>query len=219
IAEISARQEALDADATGPAAAPAVDLSGVERLLHNITDQIDTLRRPSAMEDSIEALRRELGDIGRAVAEPKPQPSLDAVQAELRNVSTRVASGDQLAALATDVRTLGIKLDRVAPTAAPPDGMDDLLRRMDALAVALESHPRPGEAAEGGQIEVQLRRLTDKLDTVEAAADQRGFQQLEAQLARLTQKLDAADARLGHLDTIEHAVADLVEQLQDARVG
>src|SRR5437660_139925 len=291
IAEISARQEALDAEAAAPAVAPAVDLSGVERLLHNITDQIDSLRRPSAVEESIEALRRELGDIGRAVAEPRPQPSLDAVQAELRalaeridrrppvveapalsalerglnevrdalnarppapavtafgddapafvrngtdaatldhldsaiaelrNVSTRVASGDQLAALATDVRTLGTKLDRVAPSAAPADGMEDLIRRMDALAVALESHPRPGEAAEGGQIEVQLRRLTDKLDTVEAAADQRGFQQLEAQLARLTQKLDAADARLGHLDTIEHAVADLVEQLQDARVG
>jgi localization factor PodJL len=291
IAEISARQEALDAEAEGPAGAPSVDLSGVERLLHNITDQIDTLRRPCAMEDSVEALRRELGEIGRAVAEPRPQPSLDAVQAELRalaeridrrppplespalsaienglnevrdalnarpslpaamasnddapafarsgpdaatldhldtaiaelrNVSTRVASGDQLAALANDVRTLGAKLDRVAPSAVPPDGMEDLIRRMDALAAALENHPRPSEAPEGGQIEVQLRRLTDKLDTVEAAADQRGLKQLETQLAQLTQKLDAADARLGHLDSIEHAVADLVEQLQDARVG
>jgi localization factor PodJL len=291
IAEISARQEVLDAEAAGPSAAPAVDLSGVERLLTNITDQIDTLRRPCAMEDSVEALRRELGEIGRAVAEPRPQPSLDAVQAELRalaeridrrppaveapallalerglnevrdalnarapapaamasnddapalarngpdaaaldhldtaiaelrNVSTRVASGDQLAALASDVRTLGAKLDRVAPSAVPPDGMEDLIRRMDALAAALENHPRPAEAPEGGQIEVQLRRLTDKLDTVEAAADQRGFKQLETQLAQLTQKLDAADARLGHLDSIEHAVADLVEQLQDARVG
>ncbi|HEV2958107.1 MAG TPA: hypothetical protein VGX95_18475 [Xanthobacteraceae bacterium] len=290
VAEISARQAALDADAAGRAAAPAVDLSGVERLLHNITDRIDTLRRPCAMEDSVEALRRELGDIGRAVAEPRPQPSLDAVQAELRalaeridrrpppveapalsaierglnevrdalnarpapaatalgddapaftrngadaatldhldsaiaelrNVSTRVASGDQLAALASDVRTLGAKLDRVAPSAAPLDGMEDLIRRMDALAVALENHPRPGEAPEGGQIETQLQRLTDKLDTVEAAADARGLKQLETQLARLTQKLDAADARLGHLDSVEHAVADLVEQLQDARVG
>src|ERR1051326_3084585 len=289
IAEISARQEALDAAA--PAAASTVDPSGAEGLLHNITGQIDTLRRPSAMEASIEALRHELADIGRAVTEPRPQPSLDAVQAELRalaeridrprppvevpalsaierglnevrdalnarpaisagtalnddeptfarngpdaaaldhldsaiaelrNVSTRVASGDQLAALASDVRTLGAKLDRVAPSAAPPDGMEDLLRRMDALAVALESHPAPREAAEDRQIETQLRRLTDKLDTVEAAADQPGFKQLEAQLARLTEKLDAADARLGHLDTIEHAVADLVEQLQDARVG
>lgn len=290
IAEISARQEALDAGEE-PAAAQPVDISGVERLLHNITDQIGALRRPCAVEDSVEALRRELADVGRAVAEPRPQPSLDAMQAELRalseridrprapiempalsalerglnevrdalnartpapvaafnddappyarsgpdaaslehldsaiaelrNVSNRVASGDQLAALASDVRTLGAKLDRVSPSAAlSHDGMEDLLRRMDALAVALESHPKPSEAADGGQIETQLRRLTDKLDTVEAATDQRGFKQLEAQLAQLTQKLDAADARLGHLDSIEHAVAELVGQLQDARVG
>jgi localization factor PodJL len=290
IAEIAARQQALDAEGE-PAAAQPVDLSGVERLLHNINDQIDALRRPCAVEDSVEALRRELAEIGRAAAEPRPQPSLDAMQAELRalseridrprapvetpalsaierglnevrdalnarrpaaaaasgddappfarsgpdaatldhldsaiaelrNVSDRVASGDQLAALASDVRTLGAKLDRVSPLAAPShDGMEDLLHRMDTLAAALESHPKPSNAAEGGQIETRLRRLTDKLDTVEAAADQRGFKQLEAQLAKLTQKLDAADARLGRLDTIEHAVADLVGQLQDARVG
>ncbi|MBV8754138.1 MAG: SEL1-like repeat protein [Hyphomicrobiales bacterium] len=290
IAEISARQQALDAGHAEAAASSSVDLSGVERLLHDITGQIDTLRQPCAVENSVEALRRELAEVGRAAAEPRPQPSLDAVQAELRalseridrprapvempalsaierglnevrdalnarpsapvaafnddapasarsgpdaasldhldsaiaelrNVSHRVASGDQLAALASDVRTLGAKLDRVSPSAAAsPDGMEDLLHRMDALAAALENHPKPGDAAEGGPIETQLRRLTDKLDTVEAAADQRGFKQLEAQLAQLTQKLDAADARLGHLDTIEHAVADLVEQLQDARV-
>jgi localization factor PodJL len=287
VAEIAARQQALDNDAPG---APAVDLSGVEGLLHTITDRIESLRRPCAVEESVDALRREMAEIGRSVAEPRPQPALDALQselrslaeriehrppaveapalsalerglnevrdalnaraatygaagiaddpplarsgldaasldhldtaiAELRNVSNRVASGDQLAALASDVRTLGAKLDRVAPAASGPDGMDDLLRRMDALAVALETHPRPSAAAEGGEIEAQLRRLTDKLDTVEAAADRRGFTQLEAQLAQLTQKLDAADARLGHLGAIEHAVADLVEQLQDARTG
>ena len=90
IAEISARQQALDAGHAEPAAAPGVDLSGVERLLHDINDQIDTLRRPCAVEDSVEALRRELADIGRAVAEPQPQPSLDAVQAELRALSERI---------------------------------------------------------------------------------------------------------------------------------
>src|ERR1043166_8406600 len=67
IAEISARQEALDAEPPAPPAR-AVDLAGVERLLHNITDQIETLRQPNAMEESIEALRRELADVGRAAA-------------------------------------------------------------------------------------------------------------------------------------------------------
>src|SRR5262249_25667030 len=78
IAQISARQEALDHEASDGAAASAVDLSGVEHLLHDISDQIDTLRRPCAVEESVEALRRELAEIGRTVAEPKPQPALDA---------------------------------------------------------------------------------------------------------------------------------------------
>jgi localization factor PodJL len=298
VAEIAARQHALDVEADGfksPARAaptPAVNLSGIEHLLHDISGQIETLRRPCPVEDSVEALRRELVEIGRTVTAATPQPSLDAMHselqsiaeridrgrapaadapalsaierglnevrdalnarpparsqpgsadanalarngtdpetldhlesaiAELRNVSTRVASGDQLAALANDVRAMGAKLDRVSPPAAPaPDGMDDLIRRMDALAVALEGRPEPSERAEGAQIESQLNRLTDQLDAIEAAADRRGFKQLEGQIAQLTQKLEAADERLGNLGAIEHAVADLVEQLQDTRAS
>jgi localization factor PodJL len=291
IAEIAARQHALDAEADGLAAeapAPAVDLSGVEHLLHNITDQIGTLRRPCPVEDSLAELRRELAEIGRVVTEATPQPSLDAMQselrslseridrgvargaddrtltaierglnevrdalnarppapspagfdhiaatgpdgeslahletaiAELRNVSARVASGDALAAVATDVRTIGAKLDRVAAPASDPDGMDHLLRRIDALAVALEARPAANEPPEGAEIEAQLKRLTDKLEMVETAAERRGFDQLEGQIAQLARKLDATDARLGNLGAIEHAIADLMERLHDTRVN
>jgi localization factor PodJL len=307
IAEIAARQHALDAEADGLAAtagprapAPAVDLSGVEHLLHNITDQIETLRRPCPVEDSLADLRRELAEVGRTVTEAMPQPSLDAMQselrslseriergrprgvddptlsaierglnevrdalnarppapshagfddevkalsrkvdliaatgpeaetlehletaiAELRNVSARVVSGDALAALATDVRTIGAKLDRVAaPGPSDPDGMDHLLQRIDALAVALEARPAASEPADGGRIEAQLKRLTDKLETVESAAERRGFEQLERQIAQLTEKLDAADARVGNIGAIEHAIADLMERLHDTRIS
>ncbi|HXW24814.1 MAG TPA: hypothetical protein VEK73_08720 [Xanthobacteraceae bacterium] len=294
IAEIAARQHELDAETDG-----AVPHSRVEHLLHNITDQIDTLRRPCAVEDSVEALRQELAEIGRTVAAAAPQPALDAIQAELRslaeridrggargdndpaltaiehglnevrdalaarppassqagfdeevkalahkvdliaangpdaetlghletaiaelrNVSARVASGDALAALANDVRMIGAKLDRVTPAAPEPDGLDHLLRRIDALAAALEERPAASAPADGTQIEAHLKRLTDKLETVEAAADRRGFEQLERQIAQIVQKLDAADARLGNLGAIEHAIADLVERLHDARIN
>jgi localization factor PodJL len=267
IAEIAARQHALDAETDAPAPrpaapAPAVNLSGIEHLLHNITGQIESMKRPCAVEDSVAALRRELAEVGRTVTQATPQAaSLDAMQselrslseriehgrprgddetkaparngpdaetrdhletaiAELRNVSARVASGDAVAALASDVRTIGAKLDRVAPAAAPDhEGMDHLVRRIDALAVALEGRPAAGEPAGGAQIETQLKRLTDKLETVEAAAERRGFEQLEGQIAQLTRKLDATDARLGNLDTIEHAIADLVERLHDTRAS
>jgi len=294
IAEIAARQHALDADADGPAPAPAVNLSGIEHLLHSITGQIETLKRPCAVEDSVAALRRELAEVGRTVTKAMPpaasldsmqselrslseriehgrprgddDPALSAIErglnevrdalsarattpshagfddegaaparngpdaetldhletaiAELRNVSARVASGDAVAALASDVRMIGAKLDRVAPAAAPDhEGLDHLVRRIDALAVALEGRPASSEPAGGAQIETHLKRLTDQLETVEAAAERRGFEQLEGQIAQLTQKLDAADARLGNLGTIELAIADLVERLHDTRAS
>jgi localization factor PodJL len=294
IAEIAARQHALDADADGPAPAPAVNLSGIEHLLHSITGEIETLKRPCAVEDSVAALRRELAEVGRTVTQAMPHAaSLDAMQselrslseriehgrprgdddpalsaierglnevrdaltvrattpshagfddegaaparngpdaetldhletaiAELRNVSARVASGDAVAALASDVRMIGAKLDRVAPAAAPDhEGLDHLVRGIDALAVALEGRPASSEPAGGAQIETHLKRLTDKLETVETAAERRGFEQLEGQIAQLTQKLDAADARLGNLGTIELAIADLVERLHDTRAS
>jgi localization factor PodJL len=293
IAEIAARQHALDAQADGAAPAPAANISGIEHLLHSITGQIETLRQPCAVEDSVAALRRELAEIGRTVTQAMPHAaSLDAMQselrslseriehgrprgdddptlaaierglnevrdaltarapapshagfddegapparngpdaetldhletaiAELRNVSARVASGDAVAALASDVRTIGAKLDRAAPAAPDHEAMGHLIQRIDALAVALEGRPESSEPPGGAQIETQLKRLTDKLETVEAAAERRGFEQLEGQIAQLTQKLDAADARLGNLGTIEHAIADLVERLHDTRAS
>jgi localization factor PodJL len=296
IAEISARQRALDEEPDGPV--PAADLSGIEHLLHNITGQIETLRRPCGAEDAVAALRDELGEIGRSLADATPQRTLDAMQselralseridqglsggepalagiergldevrdalttlapaerhaglddemkalsrrvdllastgpdadarehletaiAELRNISARVASGDALAALASDVRTIGAKVDRVAQTDAPDhDGTDHLVRRIDALAAALEGHPRADGPGDTTQVEALIRRLTDKLETVETVAGRHGFEQLEGQLARLTEKLDATDARLGNLGAIEHAIADLMERLHDARAS
>src|SRR5262249_14755400 len=90
IAEISARQQALDHQAGAGMSAPTVDLSGVEHLLHDISGQIETRRRPGAVEESVEALRHELAEIGRTVAAPRPQPALDAVQAELRDLAERI---------------------------------------------------------------------------------------------------------------------------------
>jgi localization factor PodJL len=151
IAEIAARQHALDAEADGIAAtagprtsAPAVDLTGVEHLLHNITGQIETLRRPCQVEDSLGDLRRELAEIGRTVTQAVPQPSLDAMQSELRALSERIDRGPPRR---EDDPTLsaierGLNEVRDALNARPPApthaGFDDevkaLSRKVDLIA-------------------------------------------------------------------------------------
>ncbi|MDY6963159.1 MAG: hypothetical protein SV862_14830, partial [Pseudomonadota bacterium] len=64
-----AASQPLPQAVTAPAYVPQVptqDLSGLEEHLRQITDQIETLRKPG-VEDAINALRAELGDIGRAL--------------------------------------------------------------------------------------------------------------------------------------------------------
>src|SRR5512143_243061 len=86
VAEIAARQRALNGlpppgsppmpAAVAPRVAlPTQDISGLEDRLRQITDQIETLRRPG-VEDAINALREELGEIGHALTEAMPRRAI-----------------------------------------------------------------------------------------------------------------------------------------------
>src|SRR5437868_309137 len=87
IAEIAARQRALESAPRPPepqqAAPPSADFASLERQLHHITEQIETLRRPSGVEDAIAELRADLSDIARAVQEALPRRSLDSLQSDV----------------------------------------------------------------------------------------------------------------------------------------
>jgi len=106
VAEISARQRALNGlPAAGtppmPAAAaapraplPTQDISGLEDRLRQITDQIETLRRPG-VEEAINALRDELGEIGRALNDAMPRRAIDTIEKQIAGLSQRIAEGRQ----------------------------------------------------------------------------------------------------------------------------
>ena len=69
----------------GPARAlPAQDLSGLEDQLRKITNQIETLRRPG-VEEAINALRDELGEIGRTLNDAMPRRALDAIEKQIQD--------------------------------------------------------------------------------------------------------------------------------------
>ena len=112
LAEIADRQRALNEHAAprrsrvaapeAPVAAPPYaptqaplptqDLSGLEEQLRNITNQIETLRQPG-IGDAINALRAELGDIGRALQEAMPRRAIEAIEAQIQNLAHRIAEG------------------------------------------------------------------------------------------------------------------------------
>src|SRR5436853_289822 len=97
-------------------------------------------------DDDVKALSRKIDLIAANGPDAETLQHLEAAIVELRAVSARVASGDALAALAGEVRTIGAKLDHYS-SAEPRDGDGGALivRRIDALAAALEA--RGGGAA------------------------------------------------------------------------
>ena len=73
---------------------PAQDLSGLEEQLRQITNQIETLRYPG-VEEAINALRAELGEIGHALGEAMPRQSIDTIERQIQGLSQRIAEGRQ----------------------------------------------------------------------------------------------------------------------------
>jgi localization factor PodJL len=110
VAEIAARQRALRGEPAAPPLqpapapepmlqqapepmlqqVPAQNLTGLEDQLRRITDQIETLRRPG-VEEAINALRDELGEIGRALNDAMPRRAIDTIERQIQGLTQRIA--------------------------------------------------------------------------------------------------------------------------------
>jgi localization factor PodJL len=77
-----------------PMPLPVQDLSGLEDQLRNITNQIETLRKPG-VEQAINALRDELGEIGRTLNDAMPRRAIDAIEKQIQGLNQRIAEGRQ----------------------------------------------------------------------------------------------------------------------------
>src|SRR5688572_26956967 len=150
IAEIAARQRALESTPASPepppqAATAIPDFSSLERQLHHITEQIETLRRPSGVEDAIAALRGDLSDIARAIHEALPRRSLESLQSDVHALAERIdhgyGRGADPSALEVIERGLAEVHERLNAM-TPAEGLagfdarvSELSHKMDSLAV------------------------------------------------------------------------------------
>ena len=167
VAAIRARQRALDGDsrsadrrpaepvlAPPPPApppqnsppAPSQNLSGLERQLRTITDQIESLRRPSAMDEAVPALRQELAEISRSLAEAMPRRAIEPLEAEIRALTQRLDQSRQAgvdgSALANiehglaDVRTALRELTPSEGLTGFHSAIQSLARKVDVIAAS-----------------------------------------------------------------------------------
>ena len=243
IAEIAARQSQLDgrvpppprptptmmpvmpamAPAMPPVMAPPIapmpDLSGLERQLFNITNQIDALRRPDhSVEESLAAFRAELADIRKTITEAMPRQAIESLEGEIRTLARRIEDGRQSGvdgqALAGIERALG-EIYEALRTLTPAEqlaGFDDAIRslggKIDTIAHA-SGDPRAMQQLEGMidalrgvvtnvasndalvQLATDVRSLSSNVDQLARQHDYSGsLSALEQRIAMLTNALE-----------------------------
>ena len=213
IAEISARQRALNsgqplqrqpAAAMQPAAQPAMppmpaivaapraalptqDLSGLEQQLRTITSQIETLHRPG-VEDAINALRDELGEIAHTLTEAMPQRAIDAIERQIAGLDQRIAEG----------RQAGIDGNALA-------GIEHGLAEVrDAL-----QHLTPAENLIG--FNEAVNGLAHKIDMIVAQQDPATMQQLEYAVSTLRD----ISTHVASNEMVEHLAAEVQRLAQN----
>jgi len=192
IAEISARQQALDlgmnaseASLTDPspddradevAAPPATpDLSRLEEQLRIMTEQIETLRRPAGVEDAVNGLRRELADIGRKLNEALPRDLLEGFQTELHSLAERIEMGAQrgvdgraLASVERGLEEIRETLSALAPAESIAGFGEDLKALSRKIEFVGAAGPDPGTIHHLEDAIAELRGLTDRVASGEA---------------------------------------------------
>ena len=171
LAEIAARQRALDGEGFArrgtevprPIAPPAQNLSGLEEQLRKITSQIEALQRPSAMDDALPALREELSEIGRSLAEAMPRQAIEAIEGEIRSLAAR--------------------LDQSRQSGVDDSALANLEHGLAEVRDALHSL-KPAESLAGFQSAIQA--LSRKIDNITASQqDPAVLHQLEAAITGL----------------------------------
>lgn len=318
VAEISARQRALNGapaqaqpamhQPVPPPAQPAPlpmmlqsvptqDLSGLEDQLRRITDQIETLRKPG-VEEAINALRGELGEIGRALNDAMPRRAIDTIEKQiqgltqriaegrhsgadgsalagvehalaevrdalrgltpaeslvgfneavhglahkidlivaqkdpatlnqlehaittLRDMAQHVASNEAVGELASQVHMLSQRVEQLSIAGPGGDALNHLEHRIDALSRALAERAQNGGSVPP-RLEALVQSLSDKIEQIQQRrGDNVAVDHLEDRIVKLVERLDASDSRLGHLETIERGLADLLVHIEDIRAN
>ncbi len=251
VAEISARRRALNGEAAPmPAAAPAPmptqDLSGLETELRRITNQIETLRRPG-VEEAINALRAELGAIGRTLNEAMPRRALEAIEKQIQDLNQRIAEGRQagvnsgalegierglaevrdalrdltpaenLVGYTDAINALAHKIDLIVAQKDPATMMQ--LENSIATLRELAAHVASNETV--NSLAAHVQSLGAKVDQLSTSGTSVAFSSLEHRIDEISrvlkQRTQTGDGVPARLEALMQSMSDKIEQMQQAR--
>ncbi len=238
IAEISARQNELDSSApppmlrsappvvpSAPAAAytpsplpPSPDFSSLERHLVKITSQIESLRGPDHIDQSISAFRSELAEIRQAITEAMPRRAIESIENEVRSLARRIddnrQNGSDTQALAGVERALG-EIREVLRSLTPAEqlaGYDQAIRNLTAkLDQILRANDDPSTVHQLEGAIAALRAIVSNVASNDALA--RLSDDVHALSAKVDQ-LTRSDGRSDSIAMLEQRIAALMSSLE-----
>jgi localization factor PodJL len=202
VAEITARQRALDGEQSvadgAPAAPPAfefaqtVDFSALQSQLREITTRIEALKPSSDVGSAITALRGDLADIGRQLNEALPRRAVESLESEIKALSERI--------------------DHSRQAGVDPNALAGLERGLAEVREALHGLT-PAENLAG--FNEAVGALAQKVDMILARDDPATLQQLEAAIGGLRGVVShvASSDTLAQVAEDVHALAALIDGL------
>ncbi len=193
--------EAMTAQAQSSAAGIARgELRDIEgRILEVLKEAQATIGSHSGTAADLQRVRAEIGGINARVDDIRQatasERDVHALRVAVEQLSTRVAQGADMRPLADMDRRLG-----------------DLSRKLDQSNVAVRSLPQFGE------LELRIAELDNKLG--EALRQQDGGQAIaafEEQMSAVHDRVGRTEQQLGHLESMERAIHQLYESLEQNR--
>lgn len=231
MAEIAARQRTLSGRSQEPRrqppaapeaplqpALPAQNLVRLEEQLRNITNQIETLRKPG-VEDAINALRQELAEIGRSLGEAMPRRALEAIERQIQNLDQRIVESRQAGIDAGALVGVEHGLAEIRDAMHGLMPAENLIGYTDAVASLahkidlIVAQNDPTKIAQLEHAVVTLRELSNRIASNETVSG------LAAQVYALNEKIEfmaqAGGAGDGALSHLEQHIAMLSESLAE----
>jgi localization factor PodJL len=252
LSEIAARQRALEIapkrqenrEAASPSgdSPTSVELARFEQQLRRLTDEIEALRRPGALDSAVAAVQHDLRAMAYSLTDALPSRMLAAFQSQIDALSERLAAerpdGRTLAGLEQRLAEVRATLATL-PSAERFAGLCEELRALSGQVERLAAHRldaealRPLEAAVADLSRTVSRSATDDTLTAvrsdinalgarlepAATASAPAIDQLAQRIEALTARVEAnsAQARSEIPDRIEIVLRSLSERFEAIR--
>jgi localization factor PodJL len=212
----------------------------VRRELSQLTDRIESVREASealaarAQTAAVQTAQQELREIEvRILGLLKDAQSafsqqggsnaeMQRLRAEIASLNLRIDESRSESATDRDVQALRVAIEQLSTRVAQgPDlrPLADMDRRLADITHRLEqSQNQPRHIPQLAELEHRINELDMRLeDALRRKDDGRAFAALEQQISAVSDRVGNTERQLGHLETLERAINQLYESVEQSR--